>query len=102
MKPKIIPPSDVANEIADALKRLAADCELRGNAEQRKQAAETRMADMLRMFTPHESLFLIRLIVEPRVRCAKCKVGRSLRDSSGAYCEDCAVKMRRAAEAGAA
>ncbi len=99
MKPKFIAPSDVAAEIADSLKRLARDCELRGNQDARKKAAETRLQELLTIFTLPEAMGLIRLIVEPRIKCATCNAGRSIRDSSGAYCLDCAAKARRAAEA---
>lgn len=98
MKPKIVPPSEVAKEIADIVTQLAADVELKTTAEQRKQSAVTRLHDMLTLFTLAESMALIRLIVEPRVRCVRCNAARPMRDCAGAYCLPCSADMRRADE----
>lgn len=99
MKPKIVPPREVATEIAESLRRLAGDVELRGNAEERQVSATTRLQELMTMFTLDESLRLIKMIVEPRVKCRRCNAGRPMRECSGAYCLECATLRRREAEA---
>lgn len=99
MKPTIVPPSEVAKEIAAAVVTLAADVHLMGTPEQRTRSAADRLHELMAMFTLAESTALIQLIVEPRVRCARCSAVRPMRNCSGIHCLQCATAMRRADEA---
>lgn len=87
-KQQFIPPTEVADEIAVSLKRLAQDVE----AEHR----ETVLRDLLTVFELHEAMALIKLIVEPRIRCAKCNAGRSLSRSADGHCMACFSAKRAA------
>lgn len=87
-KQRFIPPTEVADEIAASLRRLAQDVEM--------ERRETILRDLLTVFEQHEAMALIKFIVEPRIRCLKCNAGRSLSRSADGHCIPCFQAMRAA------
>lgn len=74
--------------------RYAENLERLQNDATRRDAGETVLRELMTLFELPDAMFLLRLVTEARVICAKCNAGRSITRTSGPYCLGCARKVR--------
>ncbi len=88
MKRQVVPRQVVAETIGDALKKLVDD-----------PASSTAMQQLGHVLRADEALGVAKLVIEERVRCARCQTAVPHSRSDGPLCLGCAVAAKNEMEA---